>query len=234
VLAGDPANPNRMWSVNAQPYGRSTTAVTFDGWQTASAFAIGNPSVREFPQVGPADVDFAGGTVLAAGDSGLIMNSVDGKTFFYMDSPLATSRWNAVGLASAVDGAVGGDGGRLVVTGAANSIPVTPVATPVPTPVPTSTPTPPRADTKFTGVKVRARRGRVTVRGKLAGAPSCSGSIAVRARGVTRTAALKPACTFSRSFRLARRVKKVMVELRFAGNTVSKPASRNVTVRMKR
>ena len=32
VIAGDPENPNRMWSVNAEPYGRSTTAYTRDGW----------------------------------------------------------------------------------------------------------------------------------------------------------------------------------------------------------
>jgi hypothetical protein len=46
VLAGDPENPNRMWSVNAQPYGRSTTAYTFDGWQTSATFRIGNDSAR--------------------------------------------------------------------------------------------------------------------------------------------------------------------------------------------
>ena len=63
--------------------------------------------MREFPKAGPADVDFAGGTVLAAGDAGLVLNSVDGATFFYngADGALATQRWNAVGLASGVDGA---------------------------------------------------------------------------------------------------------------------------------
>ncbi len=58
VIAGDPANPSRMWSVNGTPYGRSTTAYTRDGWQTSDWFEIGNDTVREFPSTGPADVDF--------------------------------------------------------------------------------------------------------------------------------------------------------------------------------
>ena len=125
VIAGDPTNPNRMWSVNARPYGRSTTAYTRDGWQTTGWFEIGNDRVREFPDTGPADVDFAGGTVLAAGDTGLVLNSTDGVKFFYNDADgaLATQRWNAVGLASATDGAIGGDNGKLALTSAANFVP---------------------------------------------------------------------------------------------------------------
>ena len=42
--------------------------------------------VREFPSTGPADVDFAGGTVLAAGNTGLVLNSTDGVNFFYNDA----------------------------------------------------------------------------------------------------------------------------------------------------
>jgi hypothetical protein len=125
VVAGDPVNPDRMWSVNSEPYGISTTGYTRDGWQTGDRWQIGNDKVRDFPGNGPADVDYAGGTVLAAGDSGLILNSVDGVTFYYSagDGPLATQRWNAVGLASAGEGAVGGDGGKLAVTSQANFVP---------------------------------------------------------------------------------------------------------------
>ena len=125
VIAGDPENPSRMWSVNAQPYGVSTTAYTRDGFQTSDTFQIGNDSVRDFPSTGPADVDYAGGTVLAAGDTGLILNSIDGVTFYYTaaDGALATERWNAVGLASGTDGAVGGDNGKLAVTTQASAVP---------------------------------------------------------------------------------------------------------------
>ena len=125
MIAGDPENPNRMWSVNAEPYGRSTTAYTRDGWQTGDWWQIGNDTVRDFPSTGPADVDYAGGTVLAAGDTGLVLNSIDGVNFYYnrADGALATQRWNAVGLASGVDGAIGGDNGKLAITTAANTIP---------------------------------------------------------------------------------------------------------------
>ncbi len=128
VIAGDPTNPSRMWSVNARPYGRSTTAYTRDGWQSSEWFEIGNDTARTFPDTGPADVDYAGGTVLAAGDAGLVLNSTDGVKFFYNDAvgALATQRWNAVALASATDGAIGGDNGKLAITSAANFIPAPP------------------------------------------------------------------------------------------------------------
>ena len=41
VIAGDPLNPSRMWSVNARPYGRSTAKYTRDGWQTSDWIDIG-------------------------------------------------------------------------------------------------------------------------------------------------------------------------------------------------
>jgi len=125
VIAGDPENPNRMWSVNGTPYGRSTTAYTRDGWQTGDWWQIGNDTVRDFPDRGPSDVDYSGGTVLAAGDTGLVLNSVDGVNFYYngADGALTTQRWNAVGLATGTEGAIGGDNGRLAITTAATSIP---------------------------------------------------------------------------------------------------------------
>jgi hypothetical protein len=249
VLAGDPENPNRMWSVNAQPYGRSTTAYTFDGWATSASFAIGNPSAREFPDVGPADVDFAGGTVLAAGDAGLILNSTDGATFFHVaaDGVLATQRWNAVGLANGTDGAVGGDGGRLALTTSANVLPAVP---PVATPTPTATPQPPK-DTRAQPVlagntgsaKVVGGKVRIVVRGQLKAASGCSGSVVLTVKkGKTlltaRTARVGAKCTFAKTISLSRakvgRAKKLVVTVRFGGNTVLKPTSQNVTVRVKR
>ncbi len=93
-------------------------------YQTQSnTFKIANDSARTFAL--PYDVDFAGGTVLAAGDAGMVLNSIDGANFFYNDADgaLATTAWRAAGLASATAGAIGGVGGKLAVTSAANSVP---------------------------------------------------------------------------------------------------------------
>lgn len=124
-ITGDPSNPNRMWSVSPDPYGVSTAHYTEDGYTTSNPFNIVNYSARDFPQNGPYDVDFNGGTVLSAGDAGMILTSINGRDFYYVDAPgsLATEAWRAVGLASASDGAVGGGGGVLAVTTQANTIP---------------------------------------------------------------------------------------------------------------
>ncbi|MEA2498301.1 MAG: hypothetical protein QOH26_706 [Actinomycetota bacterium] len=127
-MAGDPANPNRGWAVGPGD-GTSYTKYTQDGWQTSSPFAIGNSSARGFTS--PFDVDYADGTVLTAGSEGMILNSDDGTTFFYneADGALASNDWHAVGLATADDGAVGGAGGKLVLTTTASKTSVKPPET---------------------------------------------------------------------------------------------------------
>jgi hypothetical protein len=115
-MTGDPDNPNRMWAVNPQGADRGFTRYTEDGWQTSFPFKIGNPEERSFSS--PYDVDFSGGTVVAVGSDGLIINSVNGRKFFYngASGDLAQTEWRAVGLATATEGAVGGVGGKLVVS----------------------------------------------------------------------------------------------------------------------
>lgn len=122
-VAGDPGNPNRQWAVTPGGDGISYVARTTDGWSTEADWEIGNPSVRSLTAT--SDIDFAGGTVLTAGSAGLITHSIDGATFFYdgADGELATRDWRAVGLASATEGAVGGTGGKLVLTSQANVTP---------------------------------------------------------------------------------------------------------------
>lgn len=131
-LAGDPQDPSRMWS--------SSGDHTRDGWHTDTGWKLGNPSARVYPRTGPADVAFADGTVLAAGSTGLVLDSVDGETFYYnsADGALETHRWNAASLANATHGAIGGDNGKLAVTTQADFVP------PPPPPPPPDPPTKPR------------------------------------------------------------------------------------------
>ena len=261
VIAGDPTNPSRMWSVNATPYGRSTTAYTRDGWQTSEWFQIGNDTVREFPSTGPADVDYAGGTVLAAGDTGLVLNSTDGVNFFYNDATgaLATQRWNAVGLATATDGAIGGDNGKLAVTTAANSIPAPPVAPPIPPvappvktesvdsrPLPTFTLTGKGngATAKLTGGKVKVViKGKVKVPSGVSAKAACTGTVQMTIKKgkrllTARNAKLSKTCTFTKTVSLSKSkvgsAKQLAITVRFQGNSILKPVTKNLTAKIKR
>ncbi len=121
-IAGDPANPSRMWAVTPGPYGVSMTARTADGWSSSETFKLVNTEARPFSEA--ADVDYAAGTVLSAGGGGMILSSVDGDNFYFNDAtgPLATTGWSAVSLASADNGAVAGGGGALVVTTDASAV----------------------------------------------------------------------------------------------------------------
>lgn len=125
AIAGDPANPSRLWAVAPAPYGNSTAQYTEDGYGTASWFNVVNESSHPFPDFGTYDVDFSGGTVLTAGNAGQILHSTNGRDFFWngADGDLSGHDWRAVALASATQGAVGGISGRLVVTTAASTTP---------------------------------------------------------------------------------------------------------------
>jgi photosystem II stability/assembly factor-like uncharacterized protein len=122
-LAGDPANPSRQWAVAANEGGNGSYFVrTENGWTNDLGWTEGNPSrrLRDSAQ----DIAYNGGTVLMVGNSGQIMNSVDGASFFYVDDPAnATTKWLAVGMASATDAIVGGAAGKLIRTTSAASVP---------------------------------------------------------------------------------------------------------------
>lgn len=125
TMAGDPANPNRLWAVSGAPYGNSTAQYTEDGYQTSHWFKVLNESTHPWPSSGAYDVDFAGGTVLAAGNGGQIIHTVNRRDIFWngADGALAGHDWRSVALASATQGAVGGIGGKLVITAAASATP---------------------------------------------------------------------------------------------------------------
>lgn len=120
-IALDPGNPNRMWVVDRC----ECLSHSQDGGVT---FPFGAATIRNRAGerlAAPHDIGFAAGTVLLAGSAGQIATSIDGVNFYYQDaaSPLATADWKAVDLADPANGAVGGAGGALVTTAAANTVP---------------------------------------------------------------------------------------------------------------
>ncbi|HTN25765.1 MAG TPA: hypothetical protein VL120_17390 [Solirubrobacteraceae bacterium] len=125
-LAGDPANPNRQWAVDSGGSGPSFVARTTDGWSTASGWTIANPGTGSITT--PEGVDVNGPTVTAAGSAGMIAESTDGATFWLdpAQGAAATQDWRAVSLATPAAGAIGGTGGRLVVSSNANVLPQPP------------------------------------------------------------------------------------------------------------
>ncbi|MEJ7788075.1 MAG: PKD domain-containing protein [Solirubrobacteraceae bacterium] len=123
-LAGDPANPNRQWGVEASGVtGSANLSRTEDGWTTNLGWEIANPARRG--RAAAADVAYSGGTVLAAGTDGVVLNSIDGRRFFYVgaDGPMASQEWRTVGLASAARAAIGGAGGMLAMSTNVNTTP---------------------------------------------------------------------------------------------------------------
>ena len=125
-LTGDPANANRQWAVHSGGAGAGFLARTTDGWSTASGWTIVNPGDGSLTT--PAGIDFNGGTVAVAGSAGMIAESVDGANLYLdpADGAVATIDWRAVSLASPSAGAMGGAGGRLVVSADANVVPAPP------------------------------------------------------------------------------------------------------------
>ncbi|HEV7772226.1 MAG TPA: hypothetical protein VGO48_02920 [Conexibacter sp.] len=164
AMAGDPGSPNRMWGVSPAPYGNSTMQYTENGWDTSSWVRLLDETAPPWPSVGPYDVAFNGGTVLAAGNGNFVIHSTNGRDFWWNGADGASTDWRAVALASATQGAIGGVGGRLMLTTQASTLPIPvtpspPVVPPVVRPPTTRTPagsdTPPnvfgRPETHTTG-----------------------------------------------------------------------------------
>jgi PKD domain len=122
-MTGDPANPQRQWAVFPDDGNGSYFRRTTDGWSSSTGWDVVNESVRS--RSATTDVDYAGGTILAAGLAGEVLQSIDGASFFFngADSPLSSTDWLAVSLADGANGAVAGRGGKLIVTSQANVTP---------------------------------------------------------------------------------------------------------------
>jgi hypothetical protein len=133
-LALDPADVDRLWAVD-----RCSTAEAFryseDGGMTFATVGLpGNV------QNGLNDVAVAPRTLIAVGNSGEILISKDGRTASRWPGAgtLGNHNWGAVDLADAAKGAIGGDGGVLLMTTLADTVPVPP-GTPPGGPFPPST-----------------------------------------------------------------------------------------------
>jgi photosystem II stability/assembly factor-like uncharacterized protein len=116
----DPAAPQRLWQTTwctrlGSLLGSTTAGQSFAG----PSWPVGGPpgALR--------DLAFAGGTLVAVGDSDAIVTSPNGVDAYLQPSGSAAT-WRHVDLASATNAAVVGDAGAIVVTSSANSIPPPP------------------------------------------------------------------------------------------------------------
>jgi hypothetical protein len=128
-LAQDPANPNRVWAVDHAAGGGGCDELCLqfstDGGVTDAHATFPNDAT---PTVGLYDISSQGGTEVTAGSGGEIFDSIDGSRFYLqrVGGALATENWRAEDAFDAAHAAVGGEGGALAVTAAANTIPVAP------------------------------------------------------------------------------------------------------------
>jgi len=124
-LAIDPNNPNRLWAVDHSGAGSSQYfEYSEDAGANAALMQIGG-GVSVTPNL--YGVAYAGGTLLAVGDTGQILTSTNGTIAYLQpaDGALAATKWQAVSLADTTHALVGGAGGALVKSTAANTIPDT-------------------------------------------------------------------------------------------------------------
>jgi len=138
-IAQDPASPNRIWVVDHEPGGAGCGTLclvlsTDGGHSSAAARFANDPNVVG----GLYDISSQGGVEVTAGSGGEIFTSVDGTNFYNQPAggTLAAENWRAEAAFDAEHAAVGGEGGALAITSAADTIPsiVAPTGPPPVTP----------------------------------------------------------------------------------------------------
>jgi hypothetical protein len=135
-LAVDPSNPARQWDVNPEP-GQSGDSLAFglttNGWGSAGANWTFANTGSSSPAQNAYDVAYAEGTVLADGNNGELLGSIDGTTFYQWNAggSLTGENWRAVALADGSHAAIGGANGVLALTADAQNVapPTTPGTT---------------------------------------------------------------------------------------------------------
>lgn len=237
-LAGDTGNPNRMWAVAPGGGNASYMSMTTDGWTSSSALTLAHPEKRELGS--PYDVDFAGGTVLIAGDQGMILNSADGTTFNYVDAggALATEGWRAAALASSKAAAVGGTGGKLALSSDADSL--LSKATLAPSTQPPVSGKAAKRVGKYVVFKVN---GRIGVPPGISKSDACKGRVNLSVyKGKKRLAAsratVESTCKYRKTVKVKRSkagtAKSLKLKVAFKGNTVLAPLSSTYKVKVKK
>lgn len=122
-LAMDPNDPSRIWAGDHSTSGDSLYfQYSEDGGATTHRMELAgtttiNPNIY--------DIAYAGGTLVAVGDGGQILTSIDGKNAYSQpaDGALAATNWRAVGMADGTHALIAGAGGALVKSTIANAIP---------------------------------------------------------------------------------------------------------------
>ncbi|HWI73536.1 MAG TPA: hypothetical protein VNT55_16380 [Baekduia sp.] len=122
-LALDTDNPNRAFMVD-RCSGSLAWGFTEDGgtsWDLSRNYFAGEGSSLN----GLNDVAIAGGTAIAAGNSGALLVAPNGADAYFQraDGALGTTDWLSVSKRDATHAAAGGSGGALVVTDQATTIP---------------------------------------------------------------------------------------------------------------
>jgi hypothetical protein len=125
-IARDPGNPNRLWVVDHEASGNGCGTLCLvlsnDGGNNSAPATFPNDANPVGALYG---VSSQGGVEVAAGGGGEIFTSVDGTNFYNQpaDGALATENWRAEDAFDVAHAAVGGMGGALALTAAANTIP---------------------------------------------------------------------------------------------------------------
>jgi photosystem II stability/assembly factor-like uncharacterized protein len=237
-LAGDPSNPNRMWAVAPGGPNASYLRMTTDGWTSSTALTLAHPEKRELGS--PYDVDYAGGTVLVAGDQGMILSSTDGTTFNFVDAggALATEGWRAAALASSTAAAVGGTGGKLALASDADSLLAKPTLPPSSQP-PVSGGAAKRSG-KYIVFKVN---GRIGVPAGVSKTDACKGRVNLsiykgKKRLSASRATIKSTCKYRKTVKVKRSkagtAKRLKLKVAFKGNDVLAPLSSTYNVKVKK
>ncbi len=121
-IALDQDNPNRSFAV-AKCGGSLSMEFSSDGAVTYEGLSYPIGSGNNISTL--YDVAIAGGNAIAVGDGGVIVTSPDGLKGYFQpaDGSEATTGWRAVDKFDANNAAVGGLGGKLVISTAAGTIP---------------------------------------------------------------------------------------------------------------
>ena len=245
-IAVDPVSPGRISAAGACT-GTLHWGATLDAGTTSDYIDDAATSPGEI-----FDLDAVAGTFVAVGN-GQIERSTDGKKGVDIGDGTTTG-WRSIDF-NGVKAAVGGVGGRLILTADINAVTPPPLPPPLPPPNPGPAPlittvTYPSAPPVVGGAaKLRKGTYKIKVRGSFgipAGATtarSCKGTVKIVVKKgakkiVGTSTGLSSSCTYATTIKIRkaklRGVKKLTLALSFSGNDYLLPSSHAYKIRVKR